>query len=532
MAHRFGIAWRVPAVLLLIAGPATHGAYGQGLAVSAQQFYNSAIGNPNLNQEAGEGWAWHAAFSMDHFARAYQAVGDTSWLDYGVQYYEFVIDKMRVAPDGYQGWIGPHIGNDQRWADVHIGDAILINPMLKFAQIVQADPGLQAQYGVKAQQYIELAQVHLIEKWHTRGTWYEDGRYGAYHSWNQYLEPNDFSQWHTSPSSTASLGLPHNKNQAMGIAALRLYQLTGEQEYRQKAEMIFSTTKSRMQIYNDTAVWNYWEPMAPWDINLNTQQTSHWVGVHPTTGYQRSEVAEIVEAFHAGIVFDAQDIQRITNTNLEVMWNGSLEDPKYLNSNAHILPGGTTNSGTLWSALADFDQTIRDLRRFGTTNRDLIDQAYFQNVTLASQPGFERKHAGEDDVTVFAFPSEGNSRFLHMALAMPSMMTAGDPSMIFGVRSKASGLLDIAIYDADGIEQLLLLSSADITGGSSGRYLLWDGLNLLGEPLVPGNYRVRWTLSGDGYREALITIVPEPGTMAGLGAASLLLLRVGRSRRR
>ena len=49
-------------------------------------------------------------------------------------------------------------------------------------------------------------------------------------------------------------------------------------------------------------------------------------------------MANIVEAYHTGVVFDETDIRRIVNTNLKVMWNGSLEEPAFRNSNA-TLPG-------------------------------------------------------------------------------------------------------------------------------------------------------------------------------------------------
>ena len=84
-----------------------------------------------------------------------------------------------------------------------------------------------------------------------------------------------------------------------------------------------------------------------------------------------------MEAYHYGIVFDEQDIRRIINTNLDVMWNKDKVHPKFINSNGLGADGDTTglaafqrayghsnvvkNGGELWTALLDFDQTIRDL---------------------------------------------------------------------------------------------------------------------------------------------------------------------------
>ncbi len=507
-------------------------------AVSPQAFYNSAVNNHNLSQEPGEGWAWHAAFSMSHFTRAYEAWGDTAWLDAAADYHDFVLDHMRTGPDGYKGFIGPYIYDNSRWADVHIGDAILINPLLDFARIVNSDPALHAQYGERAAGYVELAETHLIEKWDARGTYHDDGRYGRYGSWDHYLEPNDFSQWHHDENwatNNSGLGLPFNKNNAMGTAALRLWQVTGKEEHLDRAVKVFSTIKGRMQHHDGTAIWNYWEPTVPGDITGDFPDPSrHWINVHPFRNYQAGEVHEIVEAYHAGIVFDEDDIQRIINTNLEVMWNGSFSNPDFTNSNADIVPGGlgdNVTAGTLWTALADFDATIRQLMSFGTNARAQIDQAYFQNVTLANDPSFDRHHVDDGEpVWLFDMPFEGSTRFMNMALTMPSMIEPGEESMTIGVRSHGSGNLQIAVFDEHGDELVHEIFSGWLTGGwQSERYWDFDGFDSQGNPLAPGEYRIRWTLSGDGYREAPITIVPTPATAPLLLAGLALLAR--RSRR-
>ena len=68
----------------------------------------------------------------------------------------------------------------------------------------------------------------------------------------------------------------------MGIACLRIYRITGENEYRQKALKIFNFMKSRMCLFDDHYVWNYWEPLGPWDVDAEeANKLRHWVNVHP-----------------------------------------------------------------------------------------------------------------------------------------------------------------------------------------------------------------------------------------------------------
>ena len=111
---------------------------------------------------------------------------------------------------------------------------------------------------------------------------------------------------------------------------------------------------------------------------MERKETRHGVWVHPwRSGYQAGEVEQIANAYHHGIVFDSVDIQRIINTNLNVMWNKGKENPKFISSNGLGADGDTSglynfqrtyghsnvtkNAGQLWTGLLNFDQTIRDL---------------------------------------------------------------------------------------------------------------------------------------------------------------------------
>jgi hypothetical protein len=121
-------------------------------------------------------------------------------------------------------------------------------------------------------------------------------------------------------------------------------------------------------------VWNYWEPTGVWDVTGHDLR--HWVNVHPYRNYQAGELNHIVEAYHSGIVFDRADIERMIRTNLKVMWNGDVDDPQWRNSDARgqwkVPPpppeGWKGRAGTLWSALRDFDPTIRLLYQYSEQN--------------------------------------------------------------------------------------------------------------------------------------------------------------------
>ncbi|HHW10929.1 MAG TPA: hypothetical protein GXX29_13260, partial [Firmicutes bacterium] len=473
--------------IILNASGTTAYAY-RAQSVSPESFLSSSLNNPNLKQAPGESWAWNAAYNIEHFMYAYRAWGDTGWLDAAVKYYDYLVSQLQKGPDGYLGWIGPYIYDTTQWCDAHVSDALLFNGMLHFAEIVLQYPELEKVYGEKARHYVQLAEVHLIEKWDARGTWYEYGPFGTYFSWNYYLNPEDFSRWHKRDNiKNSNLSLPANKNTRMAIAALRLFRITGKEEYRDKAVKIFALLKSRMQLYNDFYVWNYWEPTVPWDINVKANTMRHWVGVHPTASYQTNETWDIAEAYLSGIVFTEEDIQRIINTNLKVMWNQDRTAPAYRSSSAGIQ--STSDAGALWPALAYFDQTARDLINFGgTSSRDRIFHAYLENVVFAEPPSFKRTLLRDGIIKELDFP-QSSVRNINMALVLPSVAKPGEV-MILAANTLQSGRLRVELYDAAGANALLTLLNRQVGKGLV--TFTWNGRDGQGNQLPPGDYRVRW----------------------------------------
>jgi hypothetical protein len=468
---------------------------------SPEAFYNGVMRNENLKKQ-GEDFCWNAAYDLHGFLRGYQAWHDTAWLDQGVRYYDFLTSKLLTGPDGYQGWIGPYEYDNSVWCDVHVGDAVLFNGLVEFAEVVLADPKLGNRYGARAHQYVDLARKHLFEKWDARGTWSEDGPYGAYRSWNRYGEGGDLTKAWTVRDDirNSNLAHPFNKQDDVAAVALKLYRITGEERFRDRATRIFSYQKSRFQLVSDQDgdhyVWNYWEPYGASDVDLPAHKCRHWVGVHPERAYQQGEVANMVEAYHTGVVFDETDIRRILNTNLKVMWNGNLEEPAFRNSNAK-LPGVTTNpkstAGVLWSSLADFDDTVRKLYAGRLAKgRGLdrsIDRAYFENVTLQHPAGYDRKSL-RGKAKVFDFPLSSCPGII-MSAALPASFQTKEGTLL-ACNSLTKGMIEVAQYSADGKRKIATLRQADQQWFLFHR---WAGME-------PGNYRIRWTFGGGGYREA------------------------------
>ena len=512
--------FRSSAVFVTIALFFAMSAHAQNSSKLAETYFKKAIRITNRakNGVTGESWCWHASYYMGRFTTGYRAFDDTTWLDRGVQYYDAMVDLMKTGPDGYKGWIGPYIYDKSVWCDAHIGDAILFNHMLDFAVLVHDNPELHADYSDKAQGYVRLARKHLLEKWDSRGTWYEDGPFGGYVSWDHYGDPGDYKNWTKRPDVRKStLSLPFNKQNSMAVAALRIWRVTGEKAMREKARSIFSFMRSRFQLLDDHYVWCYWEPLGPHDIKKEADDTRHWMAVHPYRNYQAGEIGEIVEAYHSGIVFKKTDIQRIINTNLEVMFNGSMDNPKFRNSNA-ALPGykapkrAGKRAGTLWTALNDFSETVRKLQKARLPNgggaRDAITRAFFKNVVLQDPVSFERDVVDDPPQSDLPqFPTH-ESQAMTVRCVLPSVIDRDGEAFVL-CKTVTDGEVVIDVVDASGKTKIAHLSRARSNGGMDGHagihILRWNGTSAEGDPIPPGNYRVRWTF-GDQYREFPVTL--------------------------
>ena len=300
------------------------------LSATPKELAESMINKPSFIENAnGENFCWHARVGMNQFIDNYQLTKNTEWLDAGIQYYDFLVSKMDTDPDGYKGWIGSYGYDEKYWQDSHVGDAILLTDILDFSVLVLEDKALKSKYQDKANSYVQLAAKHFAEKYDKRGTWIEGGPFGSYIGFNKFLKPGDLTEWVYAPNvSRADISHPFNKQMDAAQVCLRLYRITGNKFYRDRAERIFFTAKSHFQYHDNHYHWNYYEPLTSADIDLEKKETNHWVGVHPfRSGYQAGEVSKIVEAYHYGIVFNEDDIKRIINTNLDVMWN---QDKGYL----------------------------------------------------------------------------------------------------------------------------------------------------------------------------------------------------------
>jgi len=486
--------------------------------ISPDELYNRMINNPAfIKSPKGEGFCWQARGGMTQFINNYEATKNMEWIDAGLKYCDFLIDRMDAAPDGYKGWIGPFLSDRRYYQDVLVGDALLFEGILDYCILIMENKELKKKYGVRAMEYIESAKRNFVEKYDKRGTWIADEPYGGYINSDKFLTEGNMKEWIVaSRAPEAGVSHPFNKQMDAGIVCIKLYRLTKDKFYRDRAVSIFFTAKSHFQYFDDHYCWNYWEPLYPGDVNLERKNTRHGVWVHPwRSGYQASEVGKIAEAYHYGIVFDEQDIKRIINTNLNVMWNKDMENPKYISSNGLGADGDTSglaafqrayghsnvakNSGELWTGLLDFNQTIRDLSAVRFKDNPEAYQRYMSRWK-ENPPSFKRKHVmGKVIVPEITFTE---SRDLDLAAVLPHIVPKDGKSIII-CKSWNPGELQIDLYSKSG-KKLSNLYTGNINKERT-FFITWDGKDPKGKSKFKGDYKIRWTING-GYREFPVVI--------------------------
>ena len=477
-----------------------------------QAYLKGAMNSRVLGSGTGEQFCWYAAYSAGDFLDAYEAFRNPKWLEAAETFYDFCISRLQKDPDGYEGWIGDPISSEgaQLSTDAVVGDAILCESLVRFACLVKDQPALRARFGASADRYAALATRICWEKWNRRGCYYQDAAgWGSYHTLGKLVDLKA-GKWVDAPSRVISDNL--NKHYSVSHVILGLWRLTGKPEYKQRVMSVFGRAKSLWRYYpqEDRVVWNFWMPHGPYDLEGRAPKS--WVGVHPErSGYQAGEVADWVDVYEAGLVFDQADLERIIRTNHWMYEGGTWRSAD-----------GTTEAGTLWSALARFDDRIRRQYEAGLkatdspTNR--IRLAYLKNVT-EKRLGFARLHCPDESKADLVKLPLQSGRNIAMSIVIPDAVEVVNHSRVqLACQTRAAGHLLIELLDADGREVLGTLAEADVAAGQEFHAPAWDGTHPKTGRKDLGRFTVRWSLAGESRTQPVQVIAGTPRQEAGPAA--------------
>jgi len=223
---------------------------------------------------------------------------------------------------------------------VHQG--MFIYPVAKFIEAVKQRPELQEQFGADADEFLAFINKHVFE--HNEQDWIEMGERGG-----AYREQAVFT------CRSPNVILPHNQYGALARAWIVLKDVEGAHPLMaDRAEKMARYFHSYLELDEESNAykWRYMD----------------WIlyGEPKTSGYEdishgHIDVSLAVEAARRGVVFTEQDMVRLANTWLKVMWNQDEDEPLMASRVDGSEPFKHSALLVSWSELAQWDTKVYDL---------------------------------------------------------------------------------------------------------------------------------------------------------------------------
>lgn len=269
-------------------------------------------------------WVWARYLRMPLVA--YKITRDSNYLDLFVSGMATLFTRLREGPGGYLGFRGLPLPlfrdpqNPNAEIEVDISEFEIARLICDFTVLVRGEEGLRNKYQKDAQRLMEVVERHLAgPKWEERGLYVDLGPLGAI-----FRMPPECG------NGRDNLTNPHNKLSKICRAYLALYRASGKDDYFRKAIKLGVRFKNTLRRDGERYLWNYWDPAGPWDLKPDgSGEWKHWIGPEHRGGYHALTVEMAVELYDHGVVFDAADIKRFVNTQMEICWNGDIENPVF-----------------------------------------------------------------------------------------------------------------------------------------------------------------------------------------------------------
>ncbi len=279
------------------------------------------------------------------------------------QQYESGADVVGLGTDAFEIEGAPEAGDKFRVEtaapeeiEYLVHDGMITYPIAMFIEIVKSDAGLSARYGNKADYYLQVMRKNIFDRWERY--WLETGEgMGAYRGVEALTMryPNRI--------------LPHNQYLALARTYLVLADVTGDAFYRDRAAKMAQNFKQYLAERDGAYVWYYWD----WVENGKPDHTGFEDRSHATI-----DVDFVRQAAGRGVVFTPEDARRIARTYCDLMWNGSLEEPK-IGADVSTRENGEPFLWG-WAPLAEFDPQV------WTIARAIFDKmGQGQQVTMAPE---------------------------------------------------------------------------------------------------------------------------------------------------
>ena len=305
--------------------------------------------------DAPEMFAWIDFRNLICLNTAYELSADTKHLDLFRDTFAKYLSLLSKEHDKFLGWYGkpikPRIQKDR--PDLLIDEIQMtfrgISAMCQWIELARSKPAYAEQNQETITTYLTLMEEHLFPKWDARGRFADfNQRGGVYHGLDFPIE--------------GQVSLSFEKLSMMMDGSLRLYRVTKNPKYMQRALQIGTWFKHHLQLKDGHYEWMSWVPAGTWDVKEGNKWKPGWVAADPNGPWYIAGVEMAVKLYQHNLLFTEQDLQRFLKTQKEQCWNGDMEKPVYRNV-AGVGPADSKwiKGRFLSLALARYDETLHKL---------------------------------------------------------------------------------------------------------------------------------------------------------------------------
>jgi hypothetical protein len=265
----------------------------------------------------------------------YEALGDVSYLERALNWGSTMVDKAVIIDrDGFRNWSGDW---DSPYADTPIyymlWDLQGSTELARMARIVLTDESLAERYGAQAENIFNFVRNDIVEK----HVWVRPG-----YSWFVYKACTELEE-------------TFNDKVVLLVRILNdVYQVSGESKHLDLNRQLAQCFQERLVPYGGGLIWD----PGVGERGNSAMDTSH-ANRHPFA---------VTDLYRSGLVFGASQVQGLANLFTQVIWDGSLEEPRFTNfidgTNHPAFDRPEWGLGYIyagWVRLGEFDPMVQEV---------------------------------------------------------------------------------------------------------------------------------------------------------------------------
>ena len=296
--------------------------------------YNKALRNKPYDPGL---FAWGLHYEIRSYVEMYKLTRDVRWLYRAISRCDYLYSVRDVNNDGIPSWgnYNETYGNPryarEGYREFGIWDGVISTTFMDVVQVLLSVDELKknSTLKAKAEKYLEVVTT-IINRYH--GCWTS-------------VSHNEGYYWDC-PSGDV-VGPIVNRFSALGIAEIKLYEVTGNNTYLSRPLAMANFLKKRLSIRSGCYLWTYRLGYGRF-LSSGYEDISHGA----------IDLEFMLLAFKHKLAFNEEDIRRLVCTYRKFIWKGFTSHPPLATRVDGTITQDYTRMSRNWVLLANFDPII------------------------------------------------------------------------------------------------------------------------------------------------------------------------------